>query len=85
MRTFSDFIQDRFFTTSLNGFIFTQSFYNMIERIYFQSIIFSQKEMGSKKHKADVVLPVSEVEGIDNAPVKMRHLSIGITLRLRAH
>jgi hypothetical protein len=26
MRTFSDFIQEWFFTTSLNGFIFTQSF-----------------------------------------------------------
>jgi hypothetical protein len=31
--------------------------HDMIERIYFYFIIFSQKEMGSKKHTADVVLP----------------------------
>jgi hypothetical protein len=29
----------------------------MIERIYFYLIIFSQKEMGSEKHMADVVVP----------------------------
>jgi hypothetical protein len=28
----------------------------MIERIYFYSIIFSQKEIGSEKHMADVVV-----------------------------
>jgi hypothetical protein len=31
--------------------------HDMIERIYFYSIIFSQKEMGSKKHTADMVVP----------------------------
>ncbi len=31
--------------------------HDMIEQIYFYLIIFSQKEMGSKKHKSDVVLP----------------------------
>jgi hypothetical protein len=31
--------------------------HDMIERIYFYSIILSQKEMGSKKHIADVVVP----------------------------
>jgi hypothetical protein len=30
--------------------------HNIIEWIYFYLIIFSQKEMGSKKHTADVVL-----------------------------
>jgi hypothetical protein len=30
--------------------------HDMIERIYFYSIIFSQKEMESKKHMADVVV-----------------------------
>jgi hypothetical protein len=30
--------------------------HDIIERIYFYSIIFSQKEMGSKKHTADLVL-----------------------------
>jgi hypothetical protein len=30
--------------------------HDIIERIYFYSIIFSKKEMGSKKHTADVVL-----------------------------
>jgi hypothetical protein len=32
--------------------------HNMIEQIYLYSIIFSQKEMGSEKHMADMVLPV---------------------------
>jgi hypothetical protein len=31
--------------------------HNIIEWIYFYSMIFSQKEMGSKKHTAEVVLP----------------------------
>jgi hypothetical protein len=31
--------------------------HDMIEQIYFYLIIFSQKEMGSEKHKADVVVP----------------------------
>jgi hypothetical protein len=35
--------------------------HNMIEQIYFQSIIFSKKEMGSAKHMADVVLPVADI------------------------
>jgi hypothetical protein len=32
--------------------------HDTIERIYFYSIIFSQKEMGSEKHLPDVVVPV---------------------------
>jgi hypothetical protein len=44
MRTFSDFIQECFFTTCLNGFIFTLSFSH-------------RKEEGSKKCMADVVVP----------------------------
>ncbi len=32
----------------------------MIEWIYFYSIILSQKEMGSEKHMADVVVPALE-------------------------
>jgi hypothetical protein len=35
-------------------------FHNMIEWIYFYSIILSQKEMGSEKHMADVVVPALE-------------------------
>jgi hypothetical protein len=34
--------------------------HDTIERIYFYFIIFSQKEMGSEKHTADVVLPPGE-------------------------
>jgi hypothetical protein len=36
--------------------------HDMIEWIYFYSIIFSQKEMGSKKHIADVVLGLKKRE-----------------------
>jgi hypothetical protein len=38
--------------------------HDMIERIYFYSIIFSQNKMGSEKHKEDVVVPVQYFNGI---------------------
>jgi hypothetical protein len=43
MRTVSDFIQDWFLTTLLNGFIFTRSFSH-------------KKKMGSEKHTAEGVV-----------------------------
>jgi hypothetical protein len=50
--------------------------HDMIERIYFYSIIFSQKEMGSGKHTADVVVPadglVLPAERVDAMKVSLR-------------
>jgi len=42
----------------------------MTEQIYFYSVIFAQKEMGSEKHMSDVVLPERKNEdNIVGAPL----------------
>ena len=44
--------------------------HDMIERIYFYFIIFSQKKMGSEKHTADVVLPANWVSAESSCEMK---------------
>jgi hypothetical protein len=65
MRTISNFIQVWFFTTWLNGFIFTLP-------------VSHNKEMGSKKHKEDVVVPERVIRDLSESARKQ-------LLHARAH